>query len=258
MANENKNLMLNTLYYAAVLLGVSLIGTYFFYNFAKIFPNSYFAICLLIIEKFLFSAIPTNLVASLECEYYNVTECGKKAGGVTADGESCNKSRRTITCEPDTSSQKHTCWAAWQRRNDSQDILQFKGCFINNKQCEKMNTCVDKTYGNKGSNASSGTVTLFCCCSEDNCNREFDWIPGSTTTTEKPKDVVQQQRPSSPLGIFLYIIPAICVAFGAFALYSYKRYFEKKSFPHSETGLTDEENILLDKSESNHGKRTLE
>ncbi|ODM91724.1 Activin receptor type-2A [Orchesella cincta] len=195
-------------------------------------------------------AVSAKFVSSLECEYYNVTECGLKAGGAGADTEFCKKSQRTITCEEDTSSQKHSCWVAWQRRNDSQDILQFKGCFINNNQCDGEHKCVDKTYG-KRSDPSTATVTLFCCCSEDNCNRDFEWDPIPTTTTIRPKAVIQPQRPGVFSLTIVVVVPIMCALFATVAFIFHRR-MQKKHFPSSDSGLTDEENILLDKSESNH------
>jgi len=125
-------------------------------------------------------------VSSLECEYYSSKECGYSNGGP------CESSRRNITCDPDGPSKVHSCYVLWQRPNDSdqQEVLQLKGCFLNDKTCIGQNTCIEKKQGKK--HESQGTKALYCCCDKDYCNQEYHWDPAPlTTTTPKRKQQVE-------------------------------------------------------------------
>ncbi len=120
-------------------------------------------------------------VSSLECEYYSSKECGYPNGGP------CESSRKNITC----SLAGHSCYALWHRPNgsDQQEVLQQKGCFLNDKTCTGQNSCIEKTQGKK--HVPKGSTALYCCCSKDYCNQEYHWDPAPvTTTTPKRKQQV--------------------------------------------------------------------
>jgi hypothetical protein len=155
-------------------------------------------------------------VYALECEYYNATECGGQSNAFLKEGDEdrfCNESQRVITCPVDRTSSTETlaCFVMWQRStaNSSREVVQFKGCFISNKDCIGQSSCVDRNYpkspaskknGMSNSNSSSSgnnnntiikqpaaALTHYCCCDQDNCNREYSWVPNVTTTTPRRK-----------------------------------------------------------------------
>lgn len=109
----------------------------------------------------------------LECEYFNITECP------TPD-KPCEM-RRNVTCtSEDPSSHTTSCFALWQRgpAPDSVEVLRFKGCFINNKDCIGMDSCVDRNHKQL---KNSSLHTHYCCCESDFCNRDYVWLPKPTS-----------------------------------------------------------------------------
>jgi hypothetical protein len=120
---------------------------------------------------------------ALECEFYNVTECGLDQKGP------CEKSRRIIPCGAEGSSRTpgSGCFVVWRRSNESGeevDSVHLKGCFLNNKQCEGQDSCVERTYGSRQNQSSA---VYHCCCNKDFCNRDFKWDPTPTTTPRRKK-----------------------------------------------------------------------
>jgi len=128
-------------------------------------------------------------VESLECEYYNATECNGNSKGGLDDNRVCTESQKTVTCALDgSSSQTVACFVLWQRpQNSSREVIQYKGCFYNNKECVNHTTCVDrgppKFPGEK--NKTKTALTHFCCCDSNSCNKDHEWRPDPTTTTPK-------------------------------------------------------------------------
>ena len=115
----------------------------------------------------------------LDCHYYDITKCKENGGNCS--------SPTTKFCGDDGGPDTHSCYAVWIRMsNSSQEILQMKGCFLNNKECVGQDKCIARNYGNEGGNDS---VTLYCCCTTPYCNSEFEWRPDPTTTTVKRKFV---------------------------------------------------------------------
>jgi len=110
----------------------------------------------------------------LECEYYNNTECKSDSK------ESCMK---TKYCGEDESSKSYSCYSIWQIKQGGKESLEYKGCFLNNKDCLGKESCVDTSAGRMEKNTN--TTTLYCCCMKDFCNKQYDWVPGPTTTTVK-------------------------------------------------------------------------
>jgi len=130
----------------------------------------------------LFSPGSLSLVSSLECEYYNATECGLKHGGP------CEQSRRNVSCGNDEPSKTHGCYVLWRKNNDSDhEVLQLKGCFLNNKQCSKERACIERNHPKSITKADdrAPSKTLFCCCNQDFCNQEYVWDPSPTSSTAK-------------------------------------------------------------------------
>jgi len=124
-------------------------------------------------------------VESLECEYYNRTECTEKSNW---NGEFCSESVRTVPCGEDNSSKTVGCYAVWQRgKNSSTEILQYKGCFQNDKQCVGQQSCVEKNHPMSN---DRNALTYYCCCATDNCNQDYSFDPLPTTTTPKRESLV--------------------------------------------------------------------
>ncbi len=62
-------------------------------------------------------------------------------------------------------------------------------------------------------------------------------------------EVLIQPRPASSSTLVFTIVPVACTIFFMMAWYIHRRVL-KKPLPSSQSGFSDEENILLDKSES--------
>lgn len=121
-------------------------------------------------------------VLGLECEYFNITQCSSP----TAD---CPNMQRTMTCtSEDASTHFLSCYAVWRRSADPElpDVLQYKGCFLNNKECSGFDSCVDRNHKSKQApkNTTTHIHTHYCCCETDLCNRDYSWEPRPTEASE--------------------------------------------------------------------------
>ncbi|CAG7730292.1 unnamed protein product [Allacma fusca] len=196
----------------------------------KVSSDQYFYIVWILSLGFLKSSC-------LECHIYNLTECG-------ASAEECAKSRKTETCKLESNTSTTACYALWKRpHNSTRDILQYKGCNLNNNHCGGLSSCVERNYGKQ---YDPNSLTFYCCCSEDYCNDVYEWIPDSTTTTVKPK-IVHPNRSSSSILVFT-LVPVFCVVVIS-VMYFLRRKILTKPLTTSVSQI-DEEKILLDKSES--------
>ena len=133
---------------------------------------------LLVVAVIALGPSPT-LVTSLECESYNSTECGYPHGGP------CESSHRNVSCGEDGPTKTHACYVLWTVTHGPvpQENLQFKGCFLNDKQCMGKDVCVEKKHGTK--HEGRNTTAFYCCCTKDFCNIEYVWDPVPTTTVRR-------------------------------------------------------------------------
>ena len=118
------------------------------------------------------------------------------------DGQNDNARKRNVrieTCGESESSANPSCFVSWnQNVNSSEKILQFSGCFFNDKDCVGRDKCVSRSNGQVGKGGSSNrtTLTFYCCCDKDLCNYDFEAVPvpKAEPTTPVPQPVKRKKR----------------------------------------------------------------
>lgn len=133
--------------------------------------------------------------------HHQKTACGP--GGCTTsnnDGtelkDKKKKNVRVENCEVNDSSVNLGCFVSWtQIVNSSEKLIEFSGCFQNDKDCVGRDECISRSNGMQGAHGNGSKLTFYCCCDKDLCNYEFEAVPvpKAETTTPVPAPIKRKQ-----------------------------------------------------------------
>jgi activin receptor type-2B len=165
------------------------------------------------------------------CMFYD-PNCAK-----TSDNDTDCFSSRNCYDEPDSDPAHEVfCYTVWQNGTEADTyVIKNQGCITNHAgtqdHCRERTECVEE---------SPGKNHMFCCCTGDNCNKDFRWIP--TVKVTSPPSVPAQQQVSSKFYLPLYsAVPVlVLLVIGLAGAYIYR---QKKSAQFNSLSQSEESPI---------------
>lgn len=145
---------------------------------------------------------------TITCQDYNEKDCKEK-------GE-CEPKEKTCSAQY----KRQGCMAVWTINNVTKKAeIVMKSCFIYTESQCNQTECVDSDF-------EKPTNHYFCCCKDDNCNKDFIWkpVPKATTTTEFPDpDETKEETDEAFKYIFAACLVIFFISICFFAKFVYKR-----------------------------------
>jgi len=165
------------------------------------------------------------------CRFYDPS-CAK-----TNDNSSDCFSTRNCYDDPQVDPDHEVfCYTVWQNDTDHDSyVIKNQGCITNHAgtqdHCGERTECIDE---------STDKNHMFCCCTGDNCNKHFRWVP--TVKVTSPPSVPAPQQVSSQFYLPLYsAVPVlVLLVIGLAGAYIYR---QKKSAHFNSLSQSEESPI---------------
>lgn len=138
------------------------------------------------------------------------------------------------------------CIVLWHHNSNATepDEVVMKDCFIYNENQCNQNECIDSDYEKQNNH-------YFCCCEQDNCNREFKYAPvyKAPSTTETSEELEKEKNsPDEMLKYFIasFVLFIVFCGFLAHIIYRRKTYFKShQQIPTMEPELSVSSQCLV-------------
>jgi len=156
---------------------------------------------------------------SLTCLFYN-DQCSKEK----EDDSSCYDSRNCHTELKLGQGKEVFCYTVWTNGTEPNTFkIKKQGCFSDHASSQ--DRCRDKRECVERRNSKNH---MYCCCTGNDCNRDFRWEPIITEETSAPQNSVPASQISSKIYLLLYsAVPVlVLLVIGLAGVYIYR---QKKS-----------------------------